>query len=65
MSTRVLIPPRVPAFYSFGMDGSGFGRANGNAVCKCFEGPPFVKCFVVVVVVEMESPRLECSGMIW
>ena len=67
VSTGVEIPLEVSAFYSFGMDGNGFVRANGNAVWKCFEGPPFIKCFVVVVV-EMEShsvTMLECSGMIW
>ena len=45
------------------MDGSGFVRANGNAVSKCFEGPPFVKCFVVVV--EMESHCVTQVGVEW
>ena len=63
------IPLEVSASYSFGMDGNGFVRANGNAVCKCFEGPPFIKCFVVVVVVvfvvEMESHCVTQAGVQW
>ena len=58
------IPLEVSAFYSFGMDGNGFVRANGNAVWKCFEGPPFIKCFVVVVV-EIESHFVAQAGVQW
>ena len=64
VSTGVEIPLEVSAFYSFGMDGNGFVRANGNAVCKCFEGPLFIKCFVVVVV-EMESHCVTQAGVQW